>query len=69
MTQKERVLQYCEDFGSISTLEAFRDLGITRLGARIYDIEQSGRSVKRTTEFGKNRYGETTNWTRYTIEG
>ena len=27
MTQKERTLKYIEDFGSISSLEAFNDLG------------------------------------------
>ena len=68
MTQKERVLQYCKDFGSISTLEAFKDLGITRLSARIWDIERGGRNVKRTLETGKNRYGEPTHWIRYIIE-
>ena len=30
-TQKERIRQYMEDFGSITPLEALRDLGIMRL--------------------------------------
>ena len=69
MKQTERVRQYIKDFGSISTLEAFKDLGITRLSARIWEIEREGTPVKRSTETGKNRYGEPTRWTRYTIEG
>lgn len=68
MTQSERIIQYCKDFGSISTLEAFKDLGITRLSARIWEIERAGKTVKREKETGKNRYGEPTHWTRYTIE-
>ena len=68
MKQTDRVLQYMNDFGSISTLEAFRDLGITRLSARIWDIEHAGVAVKRSRETGKNRYGEETHWMRYEIE-
>lgn len=31
-SQKERVMKYIEDFGSISSFEAYKDLGITHLG-------------------------------------
>lgn len=68
MSQNEKILQYCKDFGSISTLEAFRDLGITRLSARIWEIERSGKTISRAVETGKNRYGEPTRWLRYRIE-
>lgn len=33
MTQKDMVLDYIRDFGSITPMDAFRDLGITRLAA------------------------------------
>ena len=36
VTQKEMVLQYMQDFGSITPVQAFQDLGIMRLGARIF---------------------------------
>ena len=32
-TQADRVLEYIQKFGSITTLQAFRDLGVTRLSA------------------------------------
>ena len=67
MTQKDRVKKYIEDYGSISSWEAFRDLGITRLASRICDIEADGIQVKRTREAVKNRYGETTYITRYSL--
>ena len=49
MKQKEMVLDYIKQFGSISTYEAFVDLGITRLAARIWDIKEDGQEfdVKR----------------------
>lgn len=67
MTQKEKVKEYIREYGSISTWEAFRDLGITRLASRICDIEAEGIKVTRKREAVKNRYGETTYITRYSL--
>lgn len=67
MKQTERILEYIRQYGSISTWEAFRDLGITRLASRIHDIEGDGIHVHRQREAVKNRYGETTYITRYSI--
>ena len=65
MTQKQRISQYMDDFGSISTLEAFRDLGITRLAARIYELIDSGMPISKTPETKLNRYGEKVTYMRY----
>lgn len=67
MTQAERIVKYIGEFGSISSMEAFRDLGITRLAARIADLEKEGMRFSRTREATKNRYGETTYYIRYKI--
>ena len=37
---KERVLQYILDFGSVSTWDAIKDLGCTRLSAYIYMLKK-----------------------------
>ena len=42
MKQTERVLDYIKRFGSITQLEALADLGIMRLGARVWDLRQEG---------------------------
>lgn len=42
VTQCERIVQYMREFGSISTLEAFSDLGVTRLASRINDPKEWG---------------------------
>ena len=39
-SQKERVYEYIEEFGSINTLEAFKDLGVTRLSAVIFELRK-----------------------------
>ena len=47
MTQCEQVLEHIDKYGSISSLEAFREYNITRLAARIHDIEASGTKIER----------------------
>ena len=64
MTQNERILDYMEQHGSISTMEAFRELGITRLASRMYEISK-GKSIRRVYGPAKNREGETVYITRY----
>ena len=41
-TQYERVLDYMQEFGSITSFEAFKDLGVTRLSAVIFDMKKDG---------------------------
>lgn len=42
MTQRDRVIQYIKDFGSITRAEAFNELGIVELAARICELERMG---------------------------
>ena len=58
-----------ERFGSITAAEAFTDLGIMRLASRISDLERSGVAIDRQTITGKNRFGEKTHFTRYSLRG
>lgn len=65
MTQKERIVQYLDDFGSITTMEAFSDLGITRLASRIHELVRNGMPIKKEMVSSKNRYGEEVHYMRY----
>ena len=67
VTQRERILDYMKEFGSISSLEAFKDLGITRLSARIHELERQGITINKTQEHMLNRYNEKTSFTRYSV--
>lgn len=40
--QNERVLNYIKEFGSITQLDAIRDLGIMRLASRVSDLKKRG---------------------------
>lgn len=68
MNQEQKIIDYVERFGSITTLDAFRDLAITRLSARIFNIKNMGYKVSRIREISKNRFGEDVNYSRYFIE-
>lgn len=68
MTQKERIIKYIADFGSITQLEAMKDLGIMRLSARIWDIRHDGLKIKAEVETSKNRYGEPIHYNRYSFK-
>ena len=65
MTQKERILKYLRDFGSITPLEALADLGIMRLGARIWELIRDGWPIDTETASSPNRYGQDTHYARY----
>lgn len=68
MNQKQRIIKYIQDFGSITALEAMKDLGITQLGARIDGLQKDGYSFKKVWERSKNRYGEPVDYKRYSLE-
>lgn len=65
MTQHEKILQYINDFGSISPMEAFTDLGITKLATRISEMRRDGIDFNQRMETSKNRYGEKVHYMRY----
>ena len=68
MTQCEKIVEYIREFGSITTMEAFTDLGITRLASRIHDLQSEGFNIDREIVKGKNRYGETIHYMRYSFK-
>lgn len=68
MTQCEQVLKYIQDNGGITSMQAFAELGITRLSGRIFDLRQSGVKIQRTMVSTINRYGESTRYALYTRE-
>lgn len=61
-TQCVRVISYMREFGSITQLEALRDLGVMRLASRISEIKKNpdiyNVRIKDKMQTVKNRYGE-----------
>lgn len=67
MTQSDKILRHLIDYGSITPMEALEQYGCMRLGARIYDLKRQGHEIGREIVTGKNRYGERTQYARYTM--
>lgn len=65
VSQKKMVLDYIRDFGSITPVDAFRDLGITRLAAVVCKLRREGHDIHKEREHALNRYGRNVRYARY----
>lgn len=68
MTQNEKVLRHMQDYGGISSMEAFQDYGITRLSARISDLRHAGHIISAKRQTSRNRYGDKVSFCLYWLE-
>lgn len=69
MTQAERIARYIQEYGSITPMEAFADLGITKLATRISEMKREGYEFDQEIVKGMNRYGENIHFMRYRMKG
>lgn len=68
MTQKERILKHLQDFGSITSWEAIKEYGCTRLSAYIYLLRKDGYIIENESVTTKNRYGDAVTFAKYQIK-
>lgn len=68
MTQTEKIERHLKTYGSITASEAFTDYGIMRLAARISDLKKSGLAIRTQIVTGKNRFGESISFAKYSME-
>lgn len=64
-TQCNMVLDYMRQFGSITQLEAIRDIGCMRLASRISDLRYQGYAIGRRMKTSKNRFGKDVSFAEY----
>lgn len=69
MSQNGRIIDYLTRHGSITQLDAMRDLGIMRLGARVFDLKERGYNIQTVMVEDLNRFGEQTRYARYYLKG
>lgn len=67
MTQRDAILNYINEFGSITPMEAFADLGITKLATRISEMRKDGMQFKIEMVKRKNRYNKTVHYAKYSL--
>ena len=68
MTHCEQIIDYLHQFGSITPMEAFADLGITKLATRVSEMRRDGREFKIETVKSTNRFGKTVRYAKYSLK-
>ena len=69
MTQKEAILNYLETHDSITPMEAFSELGVTKLATQVsLMIRKDGLKFKKELISTENRYGRHTVYMKYSLE-
>lgn len=63
--QRQRIINYIREFGSITSKEAYNDLGITQLATRIKELKELGYEFRTEWESSKNRFKEPVSFKRY----
>lgn len=67
ITQRDRVLKYIRDFGSITSWQAYEDLGVMQLGTRIFELKERGYKFKKERVSKTNRYGGKCHFDKYML--
>ncbi len=68
MTQSERVLKYLQDGKKLTCLNAFEELGITQVAARIFELKEKGHDIMTDRKSVTNRYNEKCSVAEYYME-
>ena len=68
MNQRTMIIDYIKSFGSITSYEAYIDLGITQLATRIKELKQQGYTFNTEWVTRKNRYGKNVNFKKYKFD-
>ena len=68
MSQHQMILDFVRQNGSITPMDAFYYLGITKLSTRIGEMERRGIHFERKYESNVNRVGRPVIYMRYTLK-
>lgn len=66
---KPRIIEYMKEHGGITSQDAFKHLGITRLSARIKELRELGYKIDTIMVDSFNRYGEPVRYAKYVLKG
>ena len=68
LTQRDKIIAYCKEYGSITPLDALREFGCMRLATGIFELKEDGYKIKTVIEKAKNKSGEPVHYARYYLE-
>lgn len=67
MTQHQAITDYLNTHGTITPMQAFRDLGITKLSTRISELRKKGVVIEKSEVKATNRNGKSIRYMRYSL--
>ena len=68
-TQTNIVLFHLAQYGSITSMEAFENYGITRFSAALFVLRKRGYDIDTTIQHATNRYGRKVSYAKYILQG
>ena len=66
--QTERILRYMQVHGSITPIDALREIGCMRLASRISDLKKQGYMIRSERVTVRNTAGESVHFAEYRLE-
>lgn len=66
-SQCDKIVEYMQNYGAITQLEAYLDIGCWRLASRICDLRNKGYAINRELVTVKNRYNENVPIAKYSL--
>ena len=67
LSQNKMLLMYLKEYGSITPLEALKELGSLRLGARIKDLRDEGYNISTELVYVPGRDGKRKRIAKYKL--
>lgn len=64
-TQKQKIIKYMKQKGSITSWEAYQELGITQFATRVKELKEEGYYFDSKWEKRKNKEEKLTRFKRY----
>lgn len=65
LNQMIAIRRHLKQFGTITSIEAFKKYGCTRLSAKIFDLRKAGWIIDSVPQTGFTRYGDTCQYVMY----
>lgn len=66
-TQKQKIIKYIRERGSITSWEAYRYLGVTQFATRVKELKEEGYLFKTEWESKENKEGKMVKFKRYSL--
>lgn len=68
LTQTGMILIHLKEHNGITSWEAIKEYGCTRLSARIHELRKMGIEIINKNTYSRNRYGQNVRYVRYCLK-